>query len=108
MLRRTVPSYVRLPMIRRPRERTWEIMNQKDYGVMEGGQNLKAAGLVFLVFSGLIAFESYRMWCRVLLRGDTCPACDEARRQYRMKQIAKERELAELDRLKKDKSAAVA
>lgn len=74
---------------------------------MEGSQNLKAVGAIFLVFSGLMLFEAYRMWCRVLLRGDTCPACDEARRQYKVKQASKERELVELDRLKKEKQAAL-
>jgi hypothetical protein len=82
-------------------------MNQKDYGIMEGSQNLKAVGVMFLILSGLMLFEAYRMWCRVLLRGDTCPACEEARRQYKVKQVAKERELVELDRAKKDKIAAL-
>jgi hypothetical protein len=83
MFRVSRTALVRLPKARRPRERAWEVLNLKNYGYKEGSQNYRS----WIFFAGLIGsilcYEIYRQWLRYVERGDTCEACDAARRQYR-------------------------
>lgn len=104
MLRRSSNLLVRLPAIRRPRERPWEYINKREFGLTEGGQNFQLY-FFFVAFTSLIiGIEFYREFNNILLRGDTCAACDEARRVYRQKQMAKERELAEIEHIRASKA----
>lgn len=95
MLRRTTRSLLRMPKARRPRERAWEIFNQRDFGYQEGSQNWSMISLFAALFFGLLSFEMYQQLKRVIARGDTCPACESAREQYRIRLENKEKELIE-------------
>jgi hypothetical protein len=96
----------RAPKIRRPRERAWEVLNTRDFGFEEGGQNYRMWALTAGITLSLLFFETYKQCERIWARGDTCPACDAARAHYKVRaaggsyesSIAEVREIAELRR----------
>lgn len=98
MLRSTLLCRVRLPKTRRPRERAWEIFNTRDFGFNEGSQNVSMWGLCFAVTLALLGFELFQQWKRILARGDSCPACEAARKHYHQRVENKEFEMREAAR----------
>jgi hypothetical protein len=65
MLRRCNLLAMRMPKGRRPKERSWELLNGRNLGMREGGQNYRSWALVIcVVFS-------------------TCAACESTRRRFR-------------------------
>ena len=84
-MRRSFPALYRAPKIRRPRERAWEVLNTRDFGFEEGSQNYRMWALSASVALVLLFFESYKQFDRIRSRGDTCPACEAARKHYRVR-----------------------
>lgn len=87
---------MRMPKARRPRERPFEIFNTRDFGFNEGSQNLGMWALMAAFVTSMMGFELYQMWQRILARGDTCPACEAARKHYQQRVKNKEFEMSEL------------
>ena len=74
---------MRMPVSRRPKERSWEVLNGRNMGGREGGQNLKMAAGAFLVIISIAGYELYMQWLRLVARGDTCSACENTRQRFR-------------------------
>ncbi|RNF03118.1 hypothetical protein TraAM80_05986 [Trypanosoma rangeli] len=94
-MRATSLLRVRLPKARRPRERPWDIFNTREFGFSEGSQNYSMWLLTASTYATLLLFESCQQMLRILVRGDTCSACDAAREHYRQRVAEKEREMQE-------------
>lgn len=92
MLRRSAIWLVRLPKVRRPRERPWEIFNTRDHGFHEGSQNYAMWTLTAVLFTSLLMLEVYQQVQRIVRRGGSCPACDAARAHYQKRVEERERE----------------
>lgn len=73
-------------------------MNTRDFGFHEGSQNNSMWLLTSLFFLSLLGVEVHQQWKRILLRGDTCPACEAAREHYRRRVELKELEADELQK----------
>lgn len=87
---------MRMPKSRRPRERALEIFNTRDFGFNEGSQNLAMWASMALFVTTMFGFELYQLWQRILARGDTCPACEAARKHYQERVKSKEFEMSEV------------
>eukprot|EP00672_Neobodo_designis_P027530 CAMPEP_0174850646 /NCGR_PEP_ID=MMETSP1114-20130205/20551_1 /TAXON_ID=312471 /ORGANISM="Neobodo designis, Strain CCAP 1951/1" /LENGTH=95 /DNA_ID=CAMNT_0016085119 /DNA_START=35 /DNA_END=322 /DNA_ORIENTATION=+ len=83
MLRRSAVMAMRMPMGRRPKERSWEVFNGKTLAGREGGQNMRMALGTAIVMASIGSYEMYQQWCRLVARGDTCAACEQTRRRFR-------------------------
>lgn len=84
---------VRLPRCRRPRERSWEVLNTRNLGHNEGSQNLRMIALLTAASSAIFGYEGYSQFQRIKARGDTCAACEAARETYRQRIREKEEAL---------------
>jgi hypothetical protein len=102
MLRVSACVLYRTPKIRRPRERAWEVLNTRDFGLEEGAQNYRMWALTAGVALSLLFFETYKQVERIMARGDTCAACDAAREHYRLRAAGNpfETRQAEIDEIK--------
>jgi hypothetical protein len=83
MLRRCNLLAMRMPKGRRPKERSWELLNGRNLGMREGGQNYRSWALVICVVFSIGFYEIYLQWLRLVNRGDTCAACESTRRRFR-------------------------
>ena len=105
-MNRSLSLLYRAPKVRRPRERAWEVLNTRDFGFEEGSQNYRMWALTASVALALLFFESYKQMERIMSRGDSCPACEAARKHYKVRaaggayeSLAEERKaLVELER----------
>lgn len=95
MLKRTTALRVRLPKCRRPRERPWEVLNTRNFGMNEGAENPRMIGFFTTITFMIVGYEAYHQWGRVKARGDSCPACEAARGHYRERIREKEAAMKE-------------
>jgi hypothetical protein len=95
-MKRSLLLAMRMPKTRRPRERPYEIFNTRDFGYNEGSQNLSMWALMAGIATSLLGFELYQLWQRIVARGDTCPACEAARKHYQQRVKNKEFEMNEV------------
>lgn len=83
MLRRCSINAMRMAKSRRPKERAWEVLNQRNFGQREGSQNYRTWALYFVVIISIGLYEVYSQWSRLVDRGDTCEACEATRARFR-------------------------
>ena len=83
MLRRSAVLALRMPRSRRPKERSWEVMNARNMGARVGAQNYRSWLLALGICFSIGTYEAYMQWLRLVARGDTCAACEATRARFR-------------------------
>ena len=92
-------SSMRVPSARRPRQRFYEVFNSKQVGLNEGSQNMRVWLFLACLTTSATCVMLYYQAQRLILRGDTCPACEASRAHYQVKILQKEREAAAIREL---------
>lgn len=84
---------MRMPKSRRPKERAWELFNQRNFGMKEGSQNKRSWALASCTLLCISGYEMYMQYLRLAARGDTCAACEATRKRFRQRIEQKEANL---------------
>eukprot|EP00760_Papus_ankaliazontas_P035260 PhM_4_TR7713/c0_g1_i1/m.89909 len=91
-MQRTSALLIRLPPGRRPRERPWEFLNIRGAtGFKAGFHNYRTAALGMIATTSVAVYELFNQYRRVMARGDTCPVCERARRDYKEKMARRQK-----------------